>query len=841
VKVFNSYYENKESLNRFISTNKINKYENILVQIFCGVIDKDYILKLIKQIQDHLPHAKIIGSTTDGEICQNRVSTHKTVLSFTVFQDTKIETIHSFGKDSKELANNLLKQIDMNDDLKLLITFTDGISTNGEKYIKTIQKKNKNLVVAGGLAGDNANFKQTFVFTEEGCFTGLSAVGALFYNPNLVVNSEYNFGWEPIGKELLVTSAKENIVYTIDNQPARKVYEKYLGKSSNTTYIEFPLIIKRDGTNVARAILSKNDDDSLTFAGDVNEGESVQFGYGNINDILNSNNKIRYRKLDNKPTEAYFIYSCMARRRLIGETIADEIAPLSNVAPSAGFFTYGELYYNQENLSGEFLNQTMTIISLSEDINSIKKLEDNLPEKASNQQYNTLKALSKLISTSSDELKELTNNLKQSVDEKTKELARNYYHSQITNLKNENALLEDLKNKSFYGLIVFEIDKFGDYNEIYGLSSGNMIIKNFAEYLYNTLDNHIYEIYHVHSNQFMVRLKRDDHDFDHIAKNLLFITQNFECTLESVNESIKVDITLGMVKEKPYSIQKALIALGNAKKYKKEYSIYTIEMDQSSISKDILFWKKEIRKAIKEDNIIPVFQPIVNSDGEIEKYEILMRLRREKDGEEELVSPFFFLDIAIKTKLYPKLTAIMVEKSFPVIKESPVKFSFNLSFEDIENEEMISLIKDRILKYDIGDKLILEIVESVDIENYQIIKDFIHDIKGLGVEIAIDDFGSGFSNYLHVLEIKPDYIKIDGSLIKTIDKSEIHNKFVKSIVSLSKSLEIKTIAEFVHSKEVFEVCEKSGVDQFQGYLFSPPVKLEVMKNFEKSSLVESLV
>ena len=841
MKVFNSYYVNKETLNKFISSNKIDRYKNILVQVFCGIVEKEYIKELTSEILDCLPHAKIIGSTTDGEICQNRVTTHKTVLSFTVFKDTKIKTVYSFGKESKELANNLLKQIEMNNDLKLLITFTDGISTNGEKYIKTIQKKNKNLVVAGGLAGDNASFKQTFVFTEDGCFTGLAAVGAAFYNPNLVVNSEYNFGWEPIGKELLVTSAKENIVYTIDNQPAKNVYERYLGENSKTTYIEFPLIIKRNGTNVARAILSKNDDDSLTFAGDVNEGESVQFGYGNINDILNSNNKVRYRNLDNKPTEAYFIYSCMARRRLIGETISDEIEPLSNIAPSAGFFTYGELYYNQDNLSGEFLNQTMTVLSLSENAKSIKKLEDNLPEKASNQQYNTLKALSKLISTSSDELKELTNNLKQSVDEKAKELARNYYHSQVTNLKNENALLEDLKNESFYGLIAFEIDKFEDYNEIYGLSSGNKIINNFAEYLNKTLDKSVYAIYHIHSNQFMIRVKKDKYTFNFIAKKLLFVTQNFECILDCVNESIKIDITIGMVKEKTYSIQKALIALGYAKKYKKEYSIYTIEMDQSSISKDILFWKKEIRKAIKEDNIIPVFQPIVNSDGEIEKYEILMRLKREKDGEEELVSPFFFLDIAIKTKLYPKLTAIMVEKSFPIIQDSPVKFSFNLSFEDIENQDMISLIKDRIIKYDIGDKLILEIVESVDIENYQIIKDFIQDIRSLGVEIAIDDFGSGFSNYLHVLEIKPDYIKIDGSLIKTIDKSDIHNKFVKSIVSLSKSLEIKTIAEFVHSKEVFEVCEKSGVDQFQGYLFSPPVKLEVMKNFNKSSLVESLV
>ena len=94
--------------------------------------------------------------------------------------------------------------------------------------------------------------------------------------------------------------------------------------------------------------------------------------------------------------------------------------------------------------------------------------------------------------------------------------------------------------------------------------------------------------------------------------------------------------------------------------------------------------------------------------------------------------------------------------------------------------------------------------------------------KKLGVKIAIDDFGSGYSNFIRIIRLKPDYLKIDGSLIKNIDKDNNSYEIVKSIIAFSKTLNIRTIAEYVHSEEIFNLLLELDVDEFQGYYFGKP-------------------
>ena len=97
-------------------------------------------------------------------------------------------------------------------------------------------------------------------------------------------------------------------------------------------------------------------------------------------------------------------------------------------------------------------------------------------------------------------------------------------------------------------------------------------------------------------------------------------------------------------------------------------------------------------------------------------------------------------------------------------------------------------------------------------------------MKKYNCKIAIDDFGSGYSNLNHIINLDIDYIKIDASIIKNIDKDENSEHIVKLLVEFSKKLGIKTIAEFVSSKEIFEKVKKLGIDYSQGYYFSEPQK-----------------
>lgn len=431
-------------------------------------------------------------------------------------------------------------------------------------------------------------------------------------------------------------------------------------------------------------------------------------------------------------------------------------------------------------------------------------------------------------------LHRLNETLEDKVKERTKELKHRLYYDSLTELKNRYSLTRYLEKYNFFVLILIDINGFKNYNDIYGVEIGNEILKRFSSFLKSFYKRKPYEIYRVYADGFAVvgvgkymNMQKYERDLKEFFEKL----ERFSIKLISLKDEIKIDVSMGVTFEKEHSLEKADMALAYAKKRRKKYVVYNKSIDTTKQCKNTLFWKREIKKAIEGDNIVPLFQPIVNREGDIVKYESLMRLRRVKEnGEEELVSPFFFLDVAIKTNLYEKLTISMIEKSFSMMRELKSEFSINLSFDDIANRDVIFALKEAIIKYEIGNLLILEIVESSNVEDYALIKEFVKDFKRFGIGIAIDDFGSGFSNYSHILEISPDMLKIDGSLIKNIHENRNSYILVKSIVSLAKSLNIKTVAEFVHSKEVFDITKDLGVDYFQGFYFSPPLSFEKLRS-----------
>ena len=150
--------------------------------------------------------------------------------------------------------------------------------------------------------------------------------------------------------------------------------------------------------------------------------------------------------------------------------------------------------------------------------------------------------------------------------------------------------------------------------------------------------------------------------------------------------------------------------------------------------------------------------------------------------------------------------------------------SINLSFKDILNYEFIDYLDNVLekLKFEDRNRLVFEILESENLSDYDFLEEFVLKYKKLGVKIAIDDFGSGYSNFIRIIRLKPDYLKIDGSLIKNIDKDNNSYEIVKSIIAFSKTLDIKTIAEYVHNEEIFNILFDLNVDEFQGYYFGKP-------------------
>ena len=157
-----------------------------------------------------------------------------------------------------------------------------------------------------------------------------------------------------------------------------------------------------------------------------------------------------------------------------------------------------------------------------------------------------------------------------------------------------------------------------------------------------------------------------------------------------------------------------------------------------------------------------------------------------------------------------------------MFKNKKESFSVNISIDDIKDANTVQEIISTIIRTNTASRIVFEILESEGIENYDEVANFIIQVKSLGAKIAIDDFGTGYSNFEHILRLNVDYIKIDGSLIKNIQKDKKHRIIVETIVDFAKKTDSKTVAEFVSDETIFSIIKEIGVDFSQGFFTGKP-------------------
>jgi EAL domain-containing protein (putative c-di-GMP-specific phosphodiesterase class I) len=141
------------------------------------------------------------------------------------------------------------------------------------------------------------------------------------------------------------------------------------------------------------------------------------------------------------------------------------------------------------------------------------------------------------------------------------------------------------------------------------------------------------------------------------------------------------------------------------------------------------------------------------------------------------------------------------------------------------NNEIIQFIEDEFKQSDFASNITFEILESEGINNYNEITSFIKIVKKYGATISIDDFGTGYSNFEYLIKLNFDYLKIDASMIKNIDKDEKSQLVTKTIVDFAKRIGVKTIAEFVSSKSILAKVQELDIDYAQGYYLGEPTTL----------------
>lgn len=390
-------------------------------------------------------------------------------------------------------------------------------------------------------------------------------------------------------------------------------------------------------------------------------------------------------------------------------------------------------------------------------------------------------------------------------------------HNRLTGLKNLKAFMQTKFKQA--ALLYLDIEFFAEYNRLYGHRIGDKLIVEFASKLRNYIDKQGYKYFAFNGNDFGILIEGlDETDLENEVKKILEYLNTLEVKVnDTLNVILRIKVGAAIATDPEMLFENAHSASSIAKRKGLHYYIYNESVDR----KNHLHVLEKLIYAIKNDDITVFYQPIIDVNEQLVKYEALIRFH--DNG--KCFCPVEFLHIAKMSGHYYDLTMIVLKKVLSDIKTHKIHASFNLSYDDISNSSHASEILYLLSQSPYPEHITVELLESSAIEDFSLLKEFINRAQEIGVNIAIDDYGAEYSSIENILRIKPDFLKIDGSIVKNIVHDTASLTVLSTTTMMAKSLGMTVVAEYVESKEIFDLAKSIGVDMFQGYYNSEPKPL----------------
>jgi len=410
------------------------------------------------------------------------------------------------------------------------------------------------------------------------------------------------------------------------------------------------------------------------------------------------------------------------------------------------------------------------------------------------------------------------------------------FHDSLTNIYNRH-YLEDISltmKLSDYSIAMLDLDRFKMVNDTYGHKTGDVVLQECAKiFQENIRKNDILIRYGGEEFLLLMYKKNNEDNSFEVCKNILDKTSKNTIMYDGneINMTLSIGLNQNVLFDKDLteSIKKADSMLYLAKQRGRDQIVkYHENMQNVAITN-----KKgvdDVKSALNEDRIVCHFQPIVDAKTKnILKYEALVRIES-SDG--KTIYPNDFLPYIKHTNIHYKLTKKILEICFDTFSKNTKHISINVSFLDLLNRDIVEYIT-KTLQHNpqLASRITFEILESAEIEDINIFKEKIDILHKLGAKIAIDDFGSGYSNFKAVLDVRADFLKIDGTLIKDIDTDEKVFQVVKNIIFFAKDSGMRTIAEYVSNEEIHDRLMMLDIDYMQGFYLAKPTK-EIVENIE---------
>jgi diguanylate cyclase (GGDEF)-like protein len=419
-----------------------------------------------------------------------------------------------------------------------------------------------------------------------------------------------------------------------------------------------------------------------------------------------------------------------------------------------------------------------------------------------------------------EQLRLQAESLEEVVRRKTAEITERYYHHPLTQLPNRFAFLERSDPSEFGHVALFNLDRFQEFNDTLGEGMGNQALVACAAFFSEHLPAHC-ALFHIGGDEYLIAGNKHL-DCSLFEEEMIEIHDHFNRSTFTIgDEAYYLSCSVGIYHGETDQIARADTVLKEAKRLRKGYLVYSDSDEIAKRYENNRHYSTLLIDALKQRKLVVYLQPIFTSDSESQicRYEALVRL---KDQDGTVILPGSFLQIARRLRLNAEMTDQILQQVLSLIEQYNIVCSVNISIEDLQDTAFFELIERRFETFQYNANLTFEILESDAIDDYENANRFIEMLHKYGAQVALDDFGSGYSNFTHILNLPVDIIKIDGSLIRDLDQNAKSRLMVETIVKLAGTLGVKTVAEFVSSEVIAERCRQLGIDFLQGFWLAKP-------------------
>lgn len=811
-------------------------FENVLVQVFAASDDLAHLQKILETLKQMLPQAVIIGCSSDGTIDRGKIHPYggTVQLSLTGFEHTALSIAYAeHFEDSFELGKTIAAHL-ADKQTRLIISFSEAASVNGERYLEGIDHEADGLKVAGGVAS-TPTFSDTFVIADDRILRS-GAVAVALRGEALHFCTNFVFGWEPIGRKMTVTNVEGNIIRAIDNQPPLSLFRYYLGDDiANAlpgTGSAFPLLLMRDGHYIARGIIGV-DGEAFIVSGNVKDEDEVYIGYGNPSIVAGKNTLSSHLHNNFPAPEAIFNYYCEGRHLFLPDhTVQTEAEQLEHNGISAGCFTLGEFYSHRSNA---LLNFSSTLLAMAE-----KNVQTPQPVLHYSHELSEDEKLSAMV----------TKGLFHLLDVRTKELQHQTYHDVLTSLPNRNFFNEMLvlelekakKTQTNVALLFLDLDNFKDVNDTLGHGSGDHLLQIIAQRIDEAITPD--DLLSRWSGDEFVIMRTECHSLDRLTDLAAAILDIFKEPISIDDHHFTLGISIGISlypndgKDAETLVKHADAAMYAVKSGgKNNFSFYRKEMTEQALQRITL--ENDLRNAVKNEAFFLVYQPQVDlEDGKVIGVEALLRWDHPERG---IIMPDNFIGVAERSGLIIPIGEMVMDmalRQFKAWKDAQLpieRISVNVSAKQFIFEDITALVKRYLDKYALSPKnLEIELTESTLMKYSDATLTTLEDLHALGVSISIDDFGTGYSSLSYLKRFRISNIKIDKSFVEQLPDSINDKAIVKAIIAIARTLGLDIVVEGIENSRQKAFFASEGRMLAQGFFYSKPLESDELISLLKS-------